>query len=234
MDPVSFLGSLVSSSPPLIAALLLGIMTSVSPCPLTSNLAALAMLSKKASTHSAAGAASLAYSLGRSVVYVIAAALVGFAGAFAFAVLAPLQAYSSLILSIIFAVCGLLLLEKIRLSFRLVESETLRSLTDKGVAGAFALGAGLALVFCPVSAALFLGGVVPLTISAKDWLLVPAIYGIGTALPVVLFSQAVVLAKKRSGALESVKGAAGAAKALMGALFLLGSAYYLLDFMNLV
>jgi cytochrome c biogenesis protein CcdA len=56
-------------------------------------------------------------------------------------------------------------------------------LHGKGL-GAFFLGALFALSFCPVSAALFFGSLLPLaTAEASPWFL-PAVYGVGTAIPV--------------------------------------------------
>jgi cytochrome c biogenesis protein CcdA len=57
-----------------------------------------------------------------------------------------------------------------------------------GVWGAGLLGAVFALSFCPVSAALFFGSLVPLAIRESSVVLVPAVYGVGTALPVVIFA----------------------------------------------
>ena len=61
------------------------------------------------------------------------------------------------------------------------------------MAGAFALGVLLALAFCPVSAALYFGSLIPLSIKHVSSLVLPGVYGIGTALPVLFFAVAVTL-----------------------------------------
>ncbi len=234
MDIASFLGETAASSPPIVAALLIGIITSVSPCPLGANLAAVAFLSKKAGSKTSAILNSFSYALGRAVTYVAIAALGSVFGVAAGSALMPLQAYSGLLLSIILAVCGLVLLGKISISFGGMNTEKLRFLADRGGIGAFLLGAALALAFCPVSAALFFGGLLPLVISSKDWLFIPVAYGIGTAVPVVLAVPTLHAAGKAGSGIGALSRLGGIADAAIGWLFMLGSAYYLASFLGLV
>jgi cytochrome c biogenesis protein CcdA len=65
-------------------------------------------------------------------------------------------------------------------------------LVESGAPGAFLLGFIFALAFCPISAALFFGSLIPLALNSKAGTLLPFIYGIGTGLPVLL--SAVVIA----------------------------------------
>jgi cytochrome c biogenesis protein CcdA len=64
-------------------------------------------------------------------------------------------------------------------------------LVEAGVPGAFLLGAVFALAFCPVSAALFFGSLIPLALQSKFGVTLPFIYGIGTGLPVLAFAVAI-------------------------------------------
>ena len=234
MDIASFLGAFVASSPPILAALLIGIITSISPCPLGANLAAVAFLSKKAGTKTSAVINSFSYAFGRAVTYVVIAALGSVFGVAASSALMPLQAYSGLLLSVILAICGLVLLGKISIGLGGMNTEKLRFLAGKGGIGAFLLGAALALAFCPVSAALFFGGLLPLVISSKDWLFIPVAYGIGTALPVILAVPALHAAGKAGSGIKLLSKAGGIADAAIGWLFMLGSAYYLASFLGLI
>lgn len=56
-----------------------------------------------------------------------------------------------------------------------------------GVWGAGLLGLVFALAFCPVSAGLFFGALIPLAIKSNA-VLMSILYGIGTAVPVIGFS----------------------------------------------
>ena len=234
MDIVSLLGETAASSPPIVAALLIGIITSVSPCPFGANLAAVAFLSKKASSKTNAIFNSFSYALGRAVTYVAIAALGTFFGVAVGTALMPLQAYSELLLAFILAFCGLVLLKKINIDVSGINTEKLRFLVDRGGIGAFLLGAGLALAFCPVSAALFFGGLLPLVLTNKDWLVIPIAYGIGTAIPVLFAVPALHTAGKTGSSIKLLSKVGGIADAVIGWLFLLGSAYYLLSFLKMI
>jgi cytochrome c biogenesis protein CcdA len=82
----------------------------------------------------------------------------------------------------------LLDLLRINLPSLSVTEKTAKKLLHGGFLGSLFLGILFALAFCPVSAALFFGGLIPLSIKAKSGLALPLIYGIGTALPVLLFA----------------------------------------------
>ena len=79
-------------------------------------------------------------------------------------------------------------------------SNNLQNRVDKmGVWGAGLLGMVFALAFCPVSAGLFFGGLVPLAIKGNAVLL-STLYGIGTALPVIGFALLLAFAAHWVGA----------------------------------
>ena len=59
--------------------------------------------------------------------------------------------------------------------------------------GAFLLGFMFALSFCPISAALFFGSLIPLAVANESVVVLPAVYGIGTALPVLVVAIVVAL-----------------------------------------
>lgn len=57
-----------------------------------------------------------------------------------------------------------------------------------GILGGLLLGFIFALSLCPVSAGIFFGSLLPLSIKYNSTVLLPFIYGIGTALPVLVFA----------------------------------------------
>lgn len=65
--------------------------------------------------------------------------------------------------------------------------------------GASLLGMLFALSFCPVSAALFFGSLIPLAVNHQSSVTMPIVYGIGTALPVVIFAVLIALGAKWIG-----------------------------------
>ena len=103
---------------------------------------------------------------------------------------------------------GLLLLGVFELTLPSVGvSESLKRRVDRaGVWGAAILGLVFALAFCPVSAGLFFGGLVPLAAERGSPILLPLLYGVGTALPVIVFSALLSTGAGRLGkALDRVQ-----------------------------
>jgi len=106
-----------------------------------------------------------------------------------------LQKYMVKALGPILIVTGLILIDIIKINFPgLSLSQKHRNkLVEAGVPGAFLLGAVFALAFCPVSAALFFGSLIPLALQSKFGVTLLFIYGIGTGLPVLVFAIAIAM-----------------------------------------
>jgi cytochrome c-type biogenesis protein len=171
-------------------ALWMGLLTSVSPCPLAANIAAMSYLGREVGSRRRALVGGVLYTLGRALTYTaLAAILVG--GLLSVPEVALfLQAHMNRILGPLLVAVGLVLLEWVRLpgfGSRLYD-RTGGRLLKAGLLGAAPLGAVLALAFCPVSAGLFFGGLIPLALEHRSSLWLPTLYGVGTGLPVVVFA----------------------------------------------
>ncbi len=177
------------------SALWLGILTSISPCPLASNVAAISFLSKKIAHPALVFISGSAYTLGRMVSYailgwVIISSLLNVPQVARFS-----QKYVGKALGPLLILTGLILLEiiTIRLPGVSLSQKQHNKLAESGAPGAFLLGFIFAMAFCPISAALFFGGLIPLAINSKSGILLPFIYGIGTGLPVIVFAVAIAM-----------------------------------------
>ena len=179
----------------LLAALWLGILTSVSPCPLATNVAAISFLSKKINHPKAVLWSGIVYTLGRMVTYAILGILIITSLANIPTVANFLQKYMNRIIGPLVFVAGLFLLDVIKLSFSgfSVSHEKQNMLARSGVRGSFALGVIFALSFCPISAALFFGSLIPLALKNDYRVIFPCLYGIGTGLPVIIFAIGLAL-----------------------------------------
>ena len=178
-----------------LSALWLGILTSISPCPLATNIAAISFLSKRITSPIFVFLAGLAYALGRMFSYAILGILI-IKSVLAIPESAQfLQKYVVRAMGPILIFTGFVLLEIIKIKFSgITLSEKRRnSLIEAGAPGAFILGAFFALAFCPISAALFFGSLIPLSLSHKMGVFLPFIYGIGTGLPVLFFAVAIAI-----------------------------------------
>ncbi len=183
------------------SALWLGILTSISPCPLATNVAAVSYVARSVESPRRVLFAGLLYAAGRALAYValgvlLVESLVGTAG-----LSRLLERYVNQALGPMLILVGLLLLDLLRfagpgtrLGARLGER-----LASAGVAGAAPLGVLFALSFCPVSAGLFFLGLVPLAVRQGSGVWLPMVFGVGTAVPVVLFALAVSLGARSLG-----------------------------------
>jgi cytochrome c biogenesis protein CcdA len=95
----------------------------------------------------------------------------------------------------ILIITGLVLLDVLKLNIAnlTLSQKQQERIAGSGIGGAFILGLIFALVFCPVSAALFFGSLIPLALQSKLGATLPFIYGIGTGLPVIVFAFAIAL-----------------------------------------
>ena len=170
-------------------ALWLGVLTSISPCPLATNIAALSFVGRHVATPRRAVLAGVLYTLGRTVAYVAIAALVISALLSMVAVSATLQRFAAKALGPLLIVVGVALLGVIPLpSFGGGLARRSERLAAGGVWGAVPLGMAFALAFCPVSAALYFGSLIPLATRHASPIVLPLLYGVGTAVPVLAFA----------------------------------------------
>ncbi|HSM52481.1 MAG TPA: aromatic aminobenezylarsenical efflux permease ArsG family transporter, partial [Thermoanaerobaculia bacterium] len=182
-------------------ALWLGLLTSISPCPLATNIAAVSYVGRFVGGSRRAIWAAVAYVVGRAIAYaavafVVVSGLLSIPGVAMF-----LQQQGQRWLGPILLLTGLVLLGAIPL--RLPGSGRLGRLGERagrrGLGGALLLGALFALAFCPVSAALFFGSLIPLALAEESRLLLPLLYGVGTGIPVVAIAVPLALGATRVG-----------------------------------
>jgi cytochrome c-type biogenesis protein len=171
-------------------ALWLGILTSISPCPLATNIAAVSYIGKRVDRPRSVLASGLLYTLGRALVYIVLGALLVQSLLSAPHISHWLQKYMMKMLGPLLILVGMVLLGLIGRGFTgSGVADATRDRVDRmGIWGAGFLGVVFALSFCPVSAALFFGSLIPLSVRSGSGILHPTLYGIGTALPVVVFS----------------------------------------------
>jgi cytochrome c biogenesis protein CcdA len=216
------------------AALWLGIWTSLSPCPLAGNIAAISYIGRRVGSPRQVFLAGLLYTLGRTLVYLtlgigIVAGLLSVPGLSMF-----LQRYMNQLLGPILLVVGMLLLGLIRVGVPGpgVGEKLQRRVDVLGVWGAGLLGVLFALAFCPISAAWFFGILIPLAVKLRSSLMLPGVYGLGTALPVIVFAGLIALGARSVGKAFHVMATVERwARRIAGVLLLLVGIFYVLRFL---
>jgi cytochrome c biogenesis protein CcdA len=171
-------------------ALWLGILTSISPCPLATNIAAVSYVGTQVDRPRRVVWAGLLYAAGRALAYVLVGGLLVLGLLSAPRLSHALQRWMTAALGPLLLLTGLVLLGAIRLPLggRGVPESLQRRVDRMGLPGAALLGFVFALSFCPISAALFFGSLVPLALETRSSVLLPSAYGLGTAVPVLGFA----------------------------------------------
>ncbi|MDX2176419.1 MAG: aromatic aminobenezylarsenical efflux permease ArsG family transporter [Candidatus Sumerlaeia bacterium] len=167
------------------AALWLGVLTSISPCPLATNIAAVSYVGRRVGSARLVLASGLLYAAGRTITYVALGAALS-ASLLAVPQLSHLlQKYMNILLGPLLVLVGMLLAGLLESPFSGGGGGAgLREKADGlGVWGAWLLGVVFALSFCPTSAALFFGSLLPLAVGIDSPFALPALYGVGTRCP---------------------------------------------------
>jgi cytochrome c biogenesis protein CcdA len=206
---------------------------SISPCPLASNVAAVSFIGKKLGGRGSALLAGTAYTVGRMTAYLaIGAVLV--TGILSVPSLARfLQGSMTRIMGPILILVGLLLLKIVRLPFPAVGAgDRVHYLAGQGgIWGAWLLGILLSLSFCPISAGLFFGSLIPMAVRHHSRLLFPAVFGVGTAIPVALFAIVLSLGTNfLARAFDRVAQFERWAGRITGVVFVIAGLYYVLSY----
>ncbi len=187
----------------LTGAAWLGLLTAVSPCPLATNLAATAYLSRRVESRRAAVLGTIWYTLGRAGAYLSVALLLGLGLASAPQLSQGLQKWLPPLLGPLLILASMVLLGLIQLQFSasMASQQTAERWARRGWFGDIALGFLFALSFCPVSAALFFGSLLPLALEGGMIAAPVAIYGVATAAPVAAFSLLMIFSARAASRL---------------------------------
>jgi cytochrome c biogenesis protein CcdA len=206
----------------ILAALYLGLLTSISPCPLATNIAAISYVGRKVGNTRLVINAGLLYTLGRCVLYLALAALLTTTALSIPVVSIFLQKYMHLLLGPIFLVLGMFLVGLITISSggTMMSAGMQKRVDAMGVWGALLLGIVFALSFCPTSAAWFFGLVALIMGSEANAItgvleevgitlpeaslpggsvVLPLVYGLGTAVPVLVVAFLLAYSAKSVG-----------------------------------
>lgn len=185
----------------ILSAFWLGILTSISPCPLATNVAAVSYISRSMESSRKVLWSGMLYAAGRMLTYIVIAVL-----AVASLLSLPevsffLETNMHKIIGPLLIIMGIILLDVIPISFSAsLGGKSIHEKAGKwGLWGSGVLGIIFALSFCPLSAALFFGSLIPLAVDGKSAVLMPSVYGFGTALPVVAFAFVMVFSVKSIG-----------------------------------
>jgi len=229
---MDFINSLIDSyNIPMLTAFLLGIITSISPCPLATNITAIAFISKDIKSEKNTLISGLFYILGRAITYTLLATVIYF-GLSSFQVSSIFQGWSDKLIGPLMIVIGLFMIGIIKINLDiggLKLDQTKEWLSKRGYFGSLLLGMVFALAFCPYSGVLYFGALIPLVLKSTEGLLLPPLFALGTSLPVVIFAVIIAFSINKIGkAFERTKAIGGITQKISGAIFIIIGLYYIL------
>ena len=202
---MDFLQSLLDSSEvPVVTAFLLGLLTALSPCPLATNITAIGFISKGIENRRRVLWSGLLYTLGRTLAYALLGALLIYilrTGADTFDLQQAISEWGEIILGPALIVIGVLMLvsEFVSLGGKFGFQGGARAERLSGPLGALLLGILFALAFCPTSGLLYFGMLIPMSAEATAGYLLPLVFAIATALPVLVVAWVLAYSMQSMG-----------------------------------
>lgn len=172
-----------------ITAMILGLMTAISPCPLATNISAIGFISRDIEDRRRVFLNGLVYTLGRAISYTGIAVIIYF-GAGQIDISGWFQRMGEKFLGPILIIIGLFMLDFITVNLPGIGSIT-EKIGEKGRSSylnTLLLGILFAMAFCPYSGVLYFVMLIPMTVASADGLILPVVFAIATGIPVIIFA----------------------------------------------
>lgn len=217
-----------------VAAVWLGVLAAMHPCPMANNVAAVSYIGRGLASMRRVLLLGLMYTLGRMTVFLALGLLVagGLLGLETTAVAHALEYYGNRLLGPVLLFGGMVTAGLIRLDFlsRRPDPKRLERLGKGTLWGAFLLGAAFALSFCPTPAAYFFVMLVTVAVEQHSNLVVPAgFFAIGGSLPVLVMAIVLAFCAQRVGQVFNKLAAVEKwARLATGTIFIVLGVYYCL------
>lgn len=192
-----------NSTAPALTAFLLGLLTAVSPCPMATNIAAIGYIGKDIENRKKIFLKGLLYTLGRVIAYtalgiILIAVLKG--GSSVFGIQKTVGLWGELVIGPLLLLIGLFMLFGSRLNLpKFGFSGNPEGLARKGGWGALLIGMLFAMAFCPTSGVFYFGMLIPMSATAPAGYLLPVLFAVATALPVLAIAWILAFSVNRIG-----------------------------------
>jgi sulfite exporter TauE/SafE len=178
-----------------VSALIFGLLGAFAPCQLSTGVAAVSFLARRAGEPRRLWAQTLAYLAGKATVYLViggALVLAGLQFSEINGAAVPVAALARKALGPLLIVVGLFLAGWLKFGFtageRLTAAIEQRLGGQAGVVPAYLMGVAFAFTFCPTLFWLFFGLTLPLALASPGGVLLPGVFAVGTAVPLLAFA----------------------------------------------
>lgn len=213
---------------PEISSFLLGLFVAINPCSLAANISALGLLSyddgNEKTNEKNKLKTGLLFTLGKSVAYfMLAIILYIFADLLDFGNI--VQHIYGKVLGIFFILAGILMLDIIHIHG--AEKKVLKVFRNKN---AFVIGILLAYAFCPDGGIMYFGMMVPLSINMESPIVIPLIFTIGSAIPMIILSLIISLSMAKVGNIkEKINGLYEVIRKFFGIVFIIVGTWFIAE-----
>lgn len=179
----------------------------------------------------------LIYTLGLAFTYTGIALIITF-GASKFHVAKFFQGNGEKYVGPIMVLVGLVMLNVIKLNFLGKGNFTEKwsdKFKEKGLLGAFLLGALFAMAFCPYSGALYFGALIPMSIKSGAGIMYPLFYALGAGTLVMFFTGIIAFSISQLGKyFKAIQKTEKVMRIIAGLLFVLTGLYYILIYLKVI
>ena len=220
-----------NSTAPAFTAFLLGLLTAISPCPLATNIAAIGFISKDIENRQRIFLNGVLYTLGRVIAYTLLGIIlisILKEGASVFGIQKEVGKWGELLLGPLLLIIGLFMLFGSRLNLpKFGFDGKVEGLAKKGGWGAFLLGVLFAMAFCPSSGVFYFGMLIPMSVTATAGWLLPILFAVATALPVLVVAWILAFSVEKVGEFYGkMQSIQKWLNIIVGALFVIIGIYY--------
>ena len=220
-----------NSSTPVLTAFLLGLLTAISPCPLATNIAAVGFIGRNIENRKRVFINGLLYTLGRVLSYTLLGVVLIMIlreGSSMFGIQKTIGTWGELLIGPMLLIIGMFMLfgDKLNLP-KFGFNGNAEGLARKGGAGALLIGVLFALAFCPTSGVFYFGMLIPMSATATAGYLLPAVFAIATAIPVLIVAWILAFSvQQMSSFYGRIKTVQKWLNVIVGILFILIGIYY--------
>lgn len=220
-----------NSSTPVLTAFLLGLLTAISPCPLATNIAAVGFIGRNIENRRRVFINGLLYTLGRVLSYTLLGVVLIMIlkeGSSMFGIQKTIGTWGELLIGPMLLIIGMFMLfgDKLNLP-KFGFNGNAEGLARKGGAGALLIGVLFALAFCPTSGVFYFGMLIPMSATATAGYLLPAVFAIATAIPVLIVAWILAFSvQQMSSFYGCIKTVQKWLNLIVGILFIVIGIYY--------
>lgn len=172
---------------PSVFALLLGIVGALAPCQLTGNISALTLYGNRSFQQKIVWKDVLFFTLGKVAAFSLLGGLVWILGREIQESLISYFPWIRKIMGPLLIIVGLYMIGLIKLEGTIKLFKGSKEYKRETPFGSFMLGFSFSLAFCPTMFILFFVTLMPIVLSSTYGFILPSVFALGTALPLILF-----------------------------------------------